>query len=482
MSLCYVCGELMVERETYDNNPAAFEKKPKLQHDEHILQDALYGRLTADDILCETCGSKLSTEIDADFVKIFQSLTEQFSAMLASKTKGNNFLRSLHGHVILKNKQKKEVFIKGGKIYPSRPFYDQPENGIVKVYGEEKTAKQFINKAKKDLADAGQDISKLTFDIIDDLQDHIELGINFSEGIGDFNNKFKMGFVKIATGFAAKNGVTREHLTNTIDPFNNKFINTNCFLPFISWDILNLIYDPLRLAIEPEYPTHTLIIYVDKSAQTDKLVCYIDLFSTFQYYVVLNNDYKGPDVHDTYYQTITKLEKPDLQIRATRPKHLMILMDTIGINPEEVRGMTLEQQYDYLEKRYDQWNVSYQLDLGATIKGICSKMILNIIAARTGKIDLLSGLEKEIVEAIPELDGEDLITLQQEFTRIENENPEKFYRQNYLEFEAGHRIIMVSTLRQMIDLQHTKPEVFPKYTHAKFNQLQYFIQLNKTSK
>ena len=179
MNICYLCGENMVERAIYDADPSAFDKKPKLKHDEHILQDAIYGRLTADDILCETCGSKLSSEIDADFVKIFQTLTEQFSSILASKTKGNNFVRSLHGHVILKNQEKIEVFIKEGKIYPSRPFYDPPENGIVKVYGEEKTAKQFVNKAKSDLKKEGVEIEALKFEIVSDLQDHIELGINF---------------------------------------------------------------------------------------------------------------------------------------------------------------------------------------------------------------------------------------------------------------------------------------------------------------
>ena len=54
MNICYLCGENMVERAIYDADPSAFDKKPKLKHDEHILQDAIYGRLTADDILCET--------------------------------------------------------------------------------------------------------------------------------------------------------------------------------------------------------------------------------------------------------------------------------------------------------------------------------------------------------------------------------------------------------------------------------------------
>ncbi|SCW38315.1 hypothetical protein [Mucilaginibacter sp. NFR10] len=479
MNICYLCGENMIERTLYDADPNAFDIKPKLKHDEHILQDAIYGRLIANDILCETCGSKLSTEIDADFVKIFQTLTEQFSSILASKTKGNNFVRSLHGHVILKNQEKIEVFIKEGKIFPSRPFYDQPENGIVKVYGEEKTAKQFVNKAKSDLKKSGVDIETLKFEVVNDLQDHVELGINFSEGIEDFNKKFKMGFVKIATGFAAKNGVSREHLTNAIDTKTNKFVDVACLVPFVGWDILNLIYDPLRLAIEPEYPTHTLILYVDKSAKSHKLVCYIDLFSTFQYYVILNNDYKGPDVHDSYYQTITRLEKPEVNIKATRPKHLLIVQELLGVKHHETSGMNLEQLYDYLEQRYAQWNVTYQLDLGTTLKGVCTKLIMNIIASQTGKTDLLTGLEKELADAMPTLDGGDFITLQQEFTRIENGDPAKFYRQNYLEFEASDGISIVSTLHKMVELQHEKPELFPKYNHAKFYQLQHFIANNK---
>jgi len=483
MSICYLCGQQMIDAAVYNADPTKFIEKPKIKHDEHIIQDAIYGRITDADVLCLTCGSQLSNEIDADFVKIFQTLTEQFAHMLASKAKGNNFNKSLKGHVKLHDGRQKMIFMKAGKIYPAQPFYDDPIDGVVKVYGEAKAAKQFVTHVKSELRGKSYNVENLTFEIIDDLQEYIELAIHFSEGIDDFNRKFKMGFAKIATGFASKHGVDRSLMPNTLGAVNNCMIDKDCLVAFAGPSIFDKVYDPLRLVLEPEYPSHTLILYVDKSSELGKLVCYIDLFSTFQYYVILNDNYVGPDVHGTYYQMITKLEKPDINVPATRPKHLMIIQEMMEIDPKETKGMKLDQLYDFLEIKYKQWNLKYRLDLGETIKGLATKLAINIIASQTGKLDMLSGVEQELTAAIPQLSTDEVLVLREEFVRIDHDHPNTFYRQNYLDIddeEGG--VSAYSSLLKALQIQHENPEKVKRYTHSKFQQLDYYIKNNKPLK
>jgi hypothetical protein len=50
------------------------------------------------------------------------------------------------------------------------------------------------------------------------------------------------------------------------------------------------------------YPIHGLVLSGSKAERF--LYCHVDLFSTFQWYVLLDDDYGGEDVHFTYAQKI----------------------------------------------------------------------------------------------------------------------------------------------------------------------------------
>lgn len=465
----------MVDRKEFQVDPKKFPDKPKFLHAEHVIQDSLYGRLKSSDILCETCGSQLSKEVDADFGKIFQSISEQFATILASTEKNKNYEPSLKGHVILRDKSKVPVFIKGGIIYPQRPFYDAPVEGVVKVYGEKKAATNFINVAKNELGKQGQDIDKLKF-VISSLDNHVELGINFSEGIEDFNHKFKMGFIKIATGYAMMNGVDRGEVPNTIDTVTNKLTYTDQILPYVPCEAFEMIYDQQRIALEPEFPNHTLILYVDDFGEKRKLICYVDLFSTFAFYVVLNNDYKGKDVHATYQQSITKMEaKPEIIVRNQSPKKLLIIEDFLGIKKEELNGLSLEQRYEYVQKRYDQYTVSYEMDLAKTFRSASERIALNVAARKTESLDLLGRVEREMLESLPEFEIEDLMLIREEYVRLENEDPAKIYRQNHVT-SRDKEMFIHSNFYEIIERQHKDMASITRYTTAKFNILAYYIE------
>lgn len=482
MAICYLCGETMIDRVYYEGNMNQFKEKPKLKHGEHIIQDALYGRLIADDILCETCGSKLSVDVDRNFVQIFQNLSERVSHILASKTKNRNYEKALKGYVIIDGGRKIDIVVKGGKISPTKPFYDyDAEKLTVKIYAAKETYKSYVKHVQRELLENGVSIDPQKFSMIDHIGNYEQLGIYFSEGIENFNVKFKLGLNKIATGFAAMNGVKREHLTTTLDKNGQNLIFTDNIVPFYPFSAIDCTVEPLRLVYEAEFPTHTLILYVDSSGESRKLVCYVDLFSTFQFYVILNHDYKGDNVHKVYYQTILRQEKPKIDVKRTRPKHLNILAEGLGVKLGEMAGLDIEGMYAFLEKKYQQMTVDYTLDLNEYWTRISNKMIIGTTLYRAGKKDDFSQLEQEILEIVSDVEMDDLIAINHEVSRIENYDIEKFYRQEFFTCDEEFNIYIVSHLYKMIELNNVNSDLFKSYGHAKFHQLQNFINRNSHS-
>ena len=483
MSKCYLCGQTLVDRPVdYTLNKDKYENLA-IKHEEHIIQNAIYGRLTDSEILCEKCGGKLSTEIDADFNKIFHGITEQLKHILASKDHGNNnFNRTLKGYIFKQDKTKIEVHIKEGKVVPIKPDYDfvATENKVL-IYCSQKTAKHYQNKVKQELTAKGIDISKISIEIIDDISNTGELGIFFSEGIENFNSKIKLGLNKIATGFAVANGIDRTQLPCTLDIDNQKIIFTSNVVPFYPYSALDVTIEPFRVVVEDNFPTHTLILYTDNFSKNKKLVCYIDLFSTFQFYVILNQDFKGEDIQKVYYQTVLKQEKPKLNIRNTRMKFLSIIAESIGVSFDELKGKSVEDIYTYLETKYNQFTVSYELDLDEYIKDISNKASMNLLIKKSGITSHLGDIEREILEATPEMEIDDISAMYYELNRIESEE-QLNYRQNFVEMTDKLEPVLYSTLYKMIELNNADPNIFKSYGHFKFYQLTQFIKMNEPKK
>ncbi len=470
----------MVDRPIdYHHNIGKY-KDLAIRHEEHIIQNSIYGRLTDKNILCEGCGGKLSVDVDAEFSKIFHGITEQLKHVLASKDHGgNNFSRTLKGYIFKKDRTKIDVHIKEGKVAPIKPDYEYIElEKKVNIFCSRKIAKDYQNFVKKELVSKGIDISEITFDIIEDISNRGDLGVFFSEGIIDFNSKIKLGLNKIATGFAVANGIDRTQLPCTLDITKNKIIFTSNVVPFYPFSALDITIEPFRVVAEDNYPTHTLILYTDNFSKNKKLVCYIDLFSTFQFYVILNHDFEGDDIQKTYYQTILKQDKPVLNIRNTRMKFLNIVAEAIGVSMEELKGKKVEDIYAYLETKYNQMTVSYELDLNEYVRHLTSRASTNLLLNKTGITSHLTDLEKEILEATPEMEIDDISSIYHELNRIENDATLN-YRQNYIETDEDLRPSINSTLLKMIEMNNKSQDIFKSYGHLKFYQLTQFITMNK---
>lgn len=302
-----MCGKVLSE------HPSIGECKC---HDEHIIPNAIGGHLTSRDFLCESCGGAFSKG-DSEFAKImspFIVLLNQ-AGLLRPLDRDNVDKISLYGSIFENNALFSEPIMDiryaEGKAIPSKPtFKIDNEHKRVIIYAAGKAAKNIQVLARKELEKQGLDSSDYLFDVCDDMLSHGFLGINFSKGIFNFNEKFKDGLLKIAVEFALHSGVDRNDLTSVLD-IDNK-TNAACIKentsiwPYIPLSIADVLYENERYIIDSNYPSHVLRVFSQGIQDGGKyLLCYIELFSTFQYYVMLNDDFKGKDVDNTYAQRLS---------------------------------------------------------------------------------------------------------------------------------------------------------------------------------
>ncbi len=346
---CYVCN-----KEIVDNPTKADECKA---HGEHIIHNGIRGKLISKTILCEKCGGAYSKE-DSAFCKIFDPFMAALNDRLIPADHGKDTEKVLKGSLFdtpTANPEdpSRSVTIKKGTVAPIEPYYEI-DGGKITLYAEKHRINQYEQVVSKQLAKEGKDITNYAVEKVTDIHDKGYLAYYFSKDNATFNQDFKNGMVKIATEFALDCGIPREQLTSviTINPDGTACIdNTNTkVIPFIPTTVFDCLFEDYRYALEEGYPSHTLKLFSTKYDNgTAVLYCYIDLFSTFQYYVVLNEDYKGEEVSKMYAQRLiprTK-EKPDLT--QCDPSDLDIVIREYDIDMSQCTATSYEGQLDYVK-------------------------------------------------------------------------------------------------------------------------------------
>lgn len=103
-----------------------------------------------------------------------------------------------------------------------------------------------------------------------------------------------------------------------------------------------------------------------------RLYCYLDLFSTFQYYVLLNDDYEGKEICETYAQRlIPKGQRPDMSDYS--PKDLSIVIQEYKIDKSGLEGKIYEEQVAYIQAYMNKYPLQ-TYDLQASLKSAVERV------------------------------------------------------------------------------------------------------------
>lgn len=387
MQRCYLCGRILSEHLVNANECQC--------HDEHIIPNAIGGHLTDRHILCKDCGLGLSKDSDVGFTNIFAPFIVQMQeAGILRPLDRNDKSKRLLGGFIFANKStdspKEEIKYNNGKAIPAIPYYYIDEDKkVVNFCAERKTAENFVLKIKGDFKKDGKNPDDYEYKIHSDLISEGFLGLNFSHGKPKFNDDFKSGLLKIAVEMALHFGLSREQLSSALK-INQKtgeanYKNEVPIIPFVPLSLPDIIFENERYKLDPNFPSHAVNVFSEqtKDVGIKNLWCYIELFSTFQYYVLLSNSYTGPDIDETYAQKLKPNYVPSVEyLTSLDPSDLSVEINGAGLSEEETKGHTYEEIAKLIHEKYR--TQSSEFDLYSSLASAYSYISLQTLYLSLG--------------------------------------------------------------------------------------------------
>lgn len=380
---------------------------------EHIIPNAIGGLLESCDICCKVCNEELGEKEDIEFTKIFIPITENFNIKKSRKTANSEY----KAIVVDENGKEYNAKMKGNKIWT--------------VYNE--NGEYYNNKL---------DLNKLK-----------PISYEFS-----FDNKnFKNGLKKIAFNFAVHNEIPIEKLEQVFDMSKKRLIldsSTNV-IPFIP---LNYFDEYLELNSNVDLK-HSLIIF----SVDNFLVVYIDLFNTFQYYVVLSDRWTGKDVYISYCQLLEKHDLDEEKLREIVSIRDIKDADIVG----NMYGIKKTMDFEQMEK--DAFNVlrkrEYEVDY---LKWIYDKMCIAdfsrdiSVGNREEILNKFNSFRFYVVDEVEyELEDGNVVCEDEGI----NKNRFRIYNISKEEVEIYFLAVLKRIQSEGID------KAFDSYGHKKFNKL-----------
>lgn len=263
----------MIEKERCVYCGNKITKKSK----EHIIQNAIGGLYESDEICCDICNGFLSKNIDEPFTRTFNCIT----SMINNLTKTNN--------------TKSYPLCTGKAIYENKIYNVQIKKG--KIVG----CPELSKKLKCNINDIP--LHLISYDFIID------------------NKSFNNGIKKIAFNFAIAKGIDINKINKGLDMIieQNQLKKIEYNYEMIPFFPLNPMDEYIELNTDLEL-YHNLILF----SQDNKLWCYVDLFNTFQYYVLLSDEWNSKNkVLETYLQLVQKIDKTPRELYIRKPKHML---------------------------------------------------------------------------------------------------------------------------------------------------------------
>lgn len=254
---------------------------------EHVIQNALGGLYESTDICCPECNNYVSKYIDAPFTRVFNPIISRIE----------NFSKT--------NNTKSQPVCSGTTEYKGKQY---PAN--IKA-GHVTGCPELARELKCDISKLNLKVTSYDFNIS--------------------NAEFKNGIAKIAFNYALDSGIDLDLLKHglNIQSAATNITEISFKYPMIPFVALNPIDKQLELNTSVDLYHNMILFNTDK-----KLWCYIDLFNTFQYYVLLSENFNITEkIHKTYMQTLQKIDRTMPKLYISGPKDIYMYATKYNVAP-----------------------------------------------------------------------------------------------------------------------------------------------------
>jgi hypothetical protein len=451
MEFCYCCGK-------------KFDSVSVLKHEEHIIQQSIGGRLKCNDILCKNCGEKLGHYIDAPFGRIFSDLC----AFLDIKKDRNGARKSVKGVIVSENDRYGnclngvDVVWKNSKVFPVRPIHKYSvDKSKVFIYAKKKSLRNYIKKVESELDCYFPAENRPELVTCDDIECYFNFNFNIDEEV------LSSGLVKMAIGYASSLGIDRKYLNLVFDFDRSEIKKGIRLLPFTPKGILDRFIENNEHKFR-YYPSHTLILftsYLEPSA----IIFYVELFSTFKFYIIMGDGYCNAPFYHGYTQSLGKESfikyTPDKDYHKIRESELLYY----SISESKIDKEYEAQRYSKNAKKREE--IEYEL-------------IENEINKRKYSLDFEEELEAIIGHSISELRNiestniVELVKNMRLFYGANDKRGEFFRSYSYRRFYIENNIVRdyISSLNDFYCTDEGE-KIWKKYGHFKYYKLSNFSQL-----
>lgn len=304
MENCYLCNDIF----TAENNSS-----------EHIILNAIGGKLKAKNLLCKNCNSRFGNDAD----KILAHELSFLSSFLEVKRDNGKIQDIKNGTTVSGTKYN---LIDGHKPQISKPLIVKPtiESPILQVKGrDKKEVMQIVNGHKRNYPDL--DVSKAEEKLVFE-EYYVQEPINFNWGVGSD------GTFKSLTKSAVNYYIYTQDRTEEV---------SHLFSYLKGDEVLKIAKHYLKVEIEERDENIFHLIHIENS--DNYLYCYIELFGAYSFIVLLSEKYSGKTVNSTYHYDLINNISTDKKMNLNLSHEVFDFNSGLNMNDVEILKQRLNK-------------------------------------------------------------------------------------------------------------------------------------------
>lgn len=342
MSRCYLC-----KNEITDENVSI----------EHILPNAIGGRLKSSSLICKECNSKFGDSSDACLAKQLEFFANQLNIKRErGSVQNGEMTRESTGETYLVSPE--------GDLVPRKPLIEEREsNGNLEIYvkaNDEKTIESILIGLKRKYPKL--DITKFK-DALRHEVEYIDEPLHGTISID--GKKIFPAILKIAVNYYIEKGGDIEFVDSAIEDLKNNQTHR----------VDLIIKEDLVVESDSEDVLH--YIFINGCREKKKLYAIIELYSSVQFVVKLSDNYNGENVQHLYVFDVLKRREIKKEIGFVPDFDFVFNYDYSAIKPD----------YNVFGKRIERiLKIGSQRRLDKSIHKITEQSLKKVLGEPDGRI------------------------------------------------------------------------------------------------